>query len=91
MAVNKVVYGGNTLIDLTEDSVTPQNLMFGATAHDASGESIDGAVVTAEIDDALTTEGAAADAKATGDALALKLDISKIVPITAAEIDALFT
>lgn len=42
--VNKVEYNGNTLIDLTEDTVTPQTLLQGATAHSASGQSISGSV-----------------------------------------------
>ena len=42
MAINKVEYGGNTLIDLTSDSVTPENLLSGVTAHDASGNKITG-------------------------------------------------
>lgn len=42
MAVNKVVYGDETLVDLTNDSVTPDTLAEGATAHDASGARITG-------------------------------------------------
>lgn len=42
MAVNKVVYGSDTLIDLTEDTVTPDTLAVGATAHSANGERIVG-------------------------------------------------
>lgn len=42
MAINKVEYGGDTLIDLTSDSVTPENLLSGVTAHDASGKKITG-------------------------------------------------
>lgn len=42
MAVNKVVYGDETLLDLTNDSVTPDTLAEGATAHDASGARITG-------------------------------------------------
>lgn len=42
MAVNKVVYGGEVLIDLTGDNVTPDKLLRGATAHDMSGAPIDG-------------------------------------------------
>lgn len=42
MAINKVVYGGNTLIDLTGDSVTAAALYSGAKAHDKSGEQIVG-------------------------------------------------
>ena len=37
---NKVVYAGKTLIDLTEDTVTPATLKSGVTAHDASGAKI---------------------------------------------------
>jgi len=42
MAINKVVYGGNTLIDLTADTITPADLAQGVTAHDKSGASITG-------------------------------------------------
>lgn len=42
MAANKIIYGGRTLIDLTGDSVTPQTLLAGKTAHDKSGKPITG-------------------------------------------------
>ena len=42
MAVNKVIYGGNTLIDLTADTVTAEDLAEGVTAHDKSGAVITG-------------------------------------------------
>ena len=42
MAVNKVVYGTTVLVDLTEDTVTPDKLLKGETAHDASGQLITG-------------------------------------------------
>lgn len=42
MAVNKVVYNGNTLIDLTGDTVTANTLLNGVTAHDKSGAQITG-------------------------------------------------
>lgn len=42
MAVNKVEAFGETLIDLTGDTVTPETLAQGATAHNAAGESITG-------------------------------------------------
>lgn len=42
MPVNKVVFGGQTLIDLTGDTVTPDTLAVGATAHDKTGASIVG-------------------------------------------------
>ena len=42
MAVNKVIYGGNVLIDLTKDTVTTDKLASGITAHDQSGTIITG-------------------------------------------------
>ena len=42
MAVNKVILGDQTLIDLTADSVTPDKLFKGITAHNMKGESIVG-------------------------------------------------
>lgn len=42
MAINKVIYGGDILIDLTADSVVANRLLTGETAHDKSGELIVG-------------------------------------------------
>ena len=42
MAISKVVYGGNTLIDLTGDTITADKLKKGYTAHGADGEVING-------------------------------------------------
>ncbi len=42
MAINKVIYGGDTLIDLTSDTVTPPKLKIGAIAHAANGNTIQG-------------------------------------------------
>ena len=42
MAINKVVYGNNTLIDLTSDNVTAADLPVNVTAHDRSGAVIQG-------------------------------------------------
>ena len=49
MAVNQVIYGGETLIDLTGDTVTPEILLKGATAHAANGERITGILDIQEI------------------------------------------
>lgn len=43
MAISKVVYGGETLIDLTADTVQADKLLKGYTAHGADGEKINGA------------------------------------------------
>lgn len=43
MAVNKVVYGKNTLLDLTADTIVASALLSGYTAHDKSGAAITGA------------------------------------------------
>lgn len=42
MAISKVIYAGQTLIDLTNDSVTADKLLDGYTAHGANGEKIEG-------------------------------------------------
>lgn len=42
MAINKVIFGGNVLIDLTGDTVTAEQLAEGVTAHDKSGVAITG-------------------------------------------------
>ena len=44
MAYNKVVYSGNTLIDLTSDTVAADKVLNGYTAHDKSGAAITGNV-----------------------------------------------
>lgn len=40
--INKVIYGGKTLIDLTGDTITPDKLLKDVTAHDKSGAPITG-------------------------------------------------
>ena len=42
LPVNKVIYDGNTLIDLSGDTVSPDKLMEGVTAHDKTGAQIVG-------------------------------------------------
>lgn len=55
---NKVVYNGTTLIDLTADTVTPDTLMQGYTAHDKSGALITGTATGGIDGDNLTYGGA---------------------------------
>lgn len=59
MAISKVVYGGNTLIDLTADTITKDKLLKGYTAHGADGEPITGACEY----DANTQDATASDAE----------------------------
>lgn len=42
MAANKVAINGKTILDLTQDTVTPATLAKGVTAHDKSGAQITG-------------------------------------------------
>ena len=42
MAINKIIYGGQTLIDLTADTVSANKLLNGYTAHDKTGAVIEG-------------------------------------------------
>ena len=43
---NKVIYGNQTLIDLTSDTVAAASMLAGITAHDASGTPITGSIAT---------------------------------------------
>lgn len=57
MAISKVVYGGETLIDLTGDTITPDKLKKGYKAHGADGEVINGTCEhDANTQDATATE-----------------------------------
>ena len=47
---NKIIAFGQTLIDLTEDTVTAETLLEGYTAHDATGEAITGTFRKSAID-----------------------------------------
>ena len=55
--INKVIYGGTTLIDLTADTVTASGLQSGLTAHDKSGAVITGTnTYDADTSDATATQ-----------------------------------
>ena len=55
MAVSKVIYDGETLIDLTSDTVTANDLAVGVTATAADGTQITGLLPKVDIDDALSS------------------------------------
>ena len=48
-AINKVVYGGNTIIDLTSDTVAASSMLSGVTAHNNAGVAITGTITQATI------------------------------------------
>ena len=58
MAINKVIYGGNTLIDLTSDTVAAEKMLKGYTAHDKSGTLVTG-TCTNDVDSTAATAVAA--------------------------------
>ena len=58
MGVNQVLVGDEVKLDLTADTVSEDNLLAGATAHNAAGEPIVGAVVTVPVDSELSEESA---------------------------------
>ena len=57
MGISKVDFAGNTLVDLTADTVTPESLLEGFTAHDASGEAIVGVMQAASGSSVTLPEG----------------------------------
>lgn len=56
--VNKVIYGGETLIDLTADTVTADRMLTGTTAHNKAGATITG-TCSFDADTSDATAGAA--------------------------------
>lgn len=46
MATNKVVYGDEVLMDVSKDTVTPETLAQGVTAHNADGDPIVGTMTS---------------------------------------------
>ena len=57
MAISKVIFGNETLIDLTADTVTAQKLLYGYTAHGKDGELVTGeCTYDADTSDANATE-----------------------------------
>lgn len=75
MAYNKIIFGGETLIDLTSDTVDAAHLLSGIKAHDRSGAQITGTCAydantsdaTASADEILATKTAyVAGSKLTG-------------------------
>ena len=44
MGYSKVIINGVTKLDLTEDTVTPEKLLSGVTAHNASGNKVVGSI-----------------------------------------------
>lgn len=68
MANNKVEAFGQTLIDLTEDKVTPDTLAKGVTAHNAAGDKIIG-----------TMEGQVVDILSTKEELEANTEAGKVV------------
>lgn len=72
---NKIEYFGDVLIDLSADSVVPSTLLKGTTAHDKSGNPIEGEMemnvsyddTTGELTITSTLEGAMEYNSETGD------------------------
>lgn len=64
MAINKVIYGGTTLIDLTGDTAVQSDVLSGKTFHDKTGTQITGSCdydantqdATATVDEVLSGE-----------------------------------
>ena len=54
MAKNKIVYGDEVLIDLTDSTVTPETLLEGNVAYNRSGERIAGTLAQQIIDTAMS-------------------------------------
>lgn len=42
--VNKVIYGNDTIMDISDSTITPNNILMGYEGYDASGNKIEGKV-----------------------------------------------
>ena len=54
--VNKVEYDGQTIIDLTNDTITPSDVINGTSFHDRSGTPQQGSLITHNVYDGLDSE-----------------------------------
>lgn len=52
--INKVIYGGQVLLDLTKDTVTPETLASGVTAHSSDGSTIVGLLNVVSVDSSIS-------------------------------------
>lgn len=82
MSVNKVEINGEVKLDLTQDTVTPQSLLKGTTAHNAAGEQIIGDVAIAPASTTIpkapgTASPGSENAYARGDHVHPKQSVSK--------------
>lgn len=55
---NEVIYSGQTLISLKEDTVTPNTVLTGKTFHDRSGSPQTGSLITHNVYDELDSDSA---------------------------------
>lgn len=76
--INKVIYGGNVLLDLTGDTVTPSDLAYGVKAHDNSGMQITG--TSTKDSDTTDANATAAEILATKTAYVNKNKITGTMP-----------
>lgn len=98
MSVNKVVFGNEVKMDLTNDTVSADNLLEGETAHDRSGTPVTGTakqghVILDKIKTALTQRAKLwfKDAKVTDDSTEGATAIEIIHSVTESAFDALPT
>lgn len=63
--INKVVLGSDTVLDLTSDTVSPETLLVGTTAHNAKGEIITGTLVPCTVYSAESPAAATSDSTET--------------------------
>ena len=76
--INKVIYGGNVLLDLTGDTVTASDLAYGVKAHDNSGTQITG--TSTKDSDTTDADAAAAEILATKTAYVNKNKVTGTMP-----------
>lgn len=81
MGVSKVIYGDNTLVDLTGDTVAAEKMLSGTTAHDKAGNAITGTIATKTASN-MTASGATVTAPAGYYASAAKKSVATATQAT---------
>lgn len=91
MAVNKVVFGNTTIMDITDSTATANNMLAGTKAYGANGEPVIGTIsgmTQQEASAGTSTDPKLISAKVLNDTIEEKAGQPPV--ITNADIDALF-
>ena len=79
--INQVIVNGETILDLRSDTVTPETLQKGYTAHDKSGTKITGTLEASSSGGSKTVNFSGADADANASIIYISNGTTKMITI----------